>query len=112
MRHAAVPIMRSAVLGISCATALAVAACSGSDAAPSPELSPAGSAGIALGSAALDVNDVSILFPLPKSSDVALLLGPAQPVGHSVLLPQDVLSKMPPLIQGEAAALTYPRLRV
>lgn len=85
---------------------LTLAACAGGAAAPD------GGTGGGVASSALDLNDVSFLFPLPLSGERPLLLGLAAEGKGGPLLSQALFAKLPPLMPDTPEAITFEALRV
>ncbi len=53
--------------------------------------------------ASVFLNDVSVLFPMPKGSEADLLLGANSAGGKGELLPQAAFDEIPPLVVGDGA---------
>jgi hypothetical protein len=61
---------------------------------------------------AFAVNDVSVLFPLPKLGEQDLLLAPKDAGAFGVVLPYDAYELAPTLTQGASQRVLYDNLRV
>lgn len=74
-------------------------------------VSAAASSGPGLTLPDLDLNDVSILFPLPKADAWSALPQASSAGMHGVLLPADYVNRLPMLLQGVKNSVLYPDLR-
>lgn len=63
-------------------------------------------------SVSLDVNDVSVLLPLPSTENWDLLPQATTTAAAGILLPQEYIERLPALLQGVKNSKLYPDLRV
>lgn len=56
---------------------------------------------------AFSMNDITVLLPLPKSSDLSHLLRPTSDGAKGPLLPKEVYSNLPPLLDDEPSPKVY-----